>query len=308
GLKVLAHALDVLAADQRLDRLGPGRGRSQAALLHRLAELVVVDELPGRLHRGEQRRLGVARRRLRLLRLALRRQAADRLSLLDSRELAALAFLLLRSLRVRLESVDGAPARLERHLAARAEALVLDERHDRRPRIAGWRVEDGEEAARDEVEDAALVRRELADVVLDVGGNDRVVVVDARVVDDPAERELLQVEHVPRGGGVLGDREQRPRGRLELRDEVAREEARRGSRVGDRLLALVERLCGLERAARGEAEAAVRVALERGEVVEERRALGLLLALDRVDDAVLAGHALDDPVRAGSFLDPRLVA
>jgi len=118
----------------------------------------------------------------------------------------------------------------------------------------------------------------------------------------------MQVEHVPRGGGVLGDREQRPRGRLELRDEVAREEARRGSRVGDRLLALVERLCGLERAARGEAEAAVRVALERGEVVEERRALGLLLALDRVDDAVLAGHALDDPVRAGSFLDPRLVA
>src|SRR5207248_9240987 len=109
-----------------------------------------------------QRRLGVARRGLRLLRLARRRRPADRLSLLDSRELAAPAFRRLRSLRVRLESVDGAPARLERHLAARAEARVLDERHDHRPRIAGRRVEDGEEAARDEVEDATLVRRELA--------------------------------------------------------------------------------------------------------------------------------------------------
>src|SRR5205823_3180108 len=121
--------------------------------------------------------------------------------------------------------------------------------------------------------------------------------VDARVVDDAAERQLLEAEHVACGGRIVRDREQRLGGRLQLRDEVAGEEARRGARVRDRLLALVERLRGLERAARREAEASVRVALERGEVVEERRALGLLLALDRLDLAVLAGDALDDPVR-----------
>src|SRR5205085_5127796 len=95
-LEVLADALHVLAPDQRLDRLGPGRGSAEAALLHRLAELLVVDELAGRLHRGEERRLGVAGRRLRLLRLAGRCYAADALALLDRRELSALAVLLLR--------------------------------------------------------------------------------------------------------------------------------------------------------------------------------------------------------------------
>jgi hypothetical protein len=43
--EVLAGALDVLAPDQRLDRLRPrGRG-AEAALLHRLTELLVVDQL-----------------------------------------------------------------------------------------------------------------------------------------------------------------------------------------------------------------------------------------------------------------------
>ena len=156
-MEVLADALHVLAADQGLDRLGAGRGRPEAALLHRLAELLVVDELARRLHRGEERRLGVARRRLRLLRLAGRRDAADALALLDRRELSALAVLLLRLVGIRLEAVDAAPPGLERDLAAGAEPLLLDHRDDGRPRVTGRRVEDGEEAAGDEVEDAALV-------------------------------------------------------------------------------------------------------------------------------------------------------
>src|SRR5262249_59072177 len=109
-----------------------------------------------------------------------------------------------------------------------------------------------------------------------------------------SEWELLQPEHVARGRGVLADRLQRGGRRLQLRDEVAREPARARARVGDRLLVLVERLCDLQGAARGEAEAPVRVALERGEVVEQRRALGLLLALDRLDDAVLARDLAGD--------------
>src|SRR5205814_2025010 len=137
-LEVLADALHVLAPDQRLDRLGPGRRRAEPALLHRLAELLVVDELAGRLHRGEERRLGVARRRLRLLRLARGGEAAHLLALRELGKLDALAFALLLlglALLVGLEAVDGAPAGLEGHLAPRAEALALDEGDDRRPRV-----------------------------------------------------------------------------------------------------------------------------------------------------------------------------
>src|SRR5439155_25546452 len=96
----------------------------------------------------------------------------------------------------------------------------------------------------------------------------------------PAEGQLSEGEHVARGSCVLADRLEGPGRRLQLRDEVAGEPARARARIGDRLLVLVQRLRGLERAPGGEAEAAVGVALQRGEVVEERRALGLLLALD----------------------------
>ena len=52
-------------------------------------------------------------------------------------------------------------------------------------------MEDGQEALGDEVEDPPLVGRERLDVVVDVGGDDRVVVVDLGVVDDAAEGQLL---------------------------------------------------------------------------------------------------------------------
>src|SRR5205085_11153033 len=97
-LQVPAGALDVLSPDQRLDRLRPRRGGPETALLHRLAKLLVLDELAGGLHRREERRLRVARRRLRLLRLARGRHAADALALAELRQLdaLALAFFLLR--------------------------------------------------------------------------------------------------------------------------------------------------------------------------------------------------------------------
>src|SRR5690242_38311 len=98
------------------------------------------------------------------------------------------------------------------------------------------------------------------------------MVVDLRVVDDACQRELLEPEDVLRAGLVLADRREGRGRRLQLRDEVAGKPAGARPRVRDRLLVLVERLRGLQGAARGEAEAAVRVALQRGEVVEERRA------------------------------------
>src|SRR6185437_15170083 len=95
------------------------------------------------------------------------------------------------------------------------------------------------------------------------------------VVDDAAERQLVEREHVFGSLAVVLDRLQRRGGRLQLGNHVAGEEARGRTRIRDRLLALVERLRGLQRAPRGEAVATVGVTLERGQVVQERRALGL---------------------------------
>src|SRR5215207_11216991 len=153
-LEVLAYPLDVLAADQRLDDLGARRRSAEPPLFHCLSKLLLVDELPGRFHRGEQSRLGVARRRLRFLRLALGLDALDCLALLQLGQLALTLRVLVLLLRVvGLETVDAAPAGLERHLAPRAEALLLNLCDDRRARVARRRMEDGEEAPRDEVED-----------------------------------------------------------------------------------------------------------------------------------------------------------
>src|SRR5439155_4032375 len=129
--------------------------------------------------------------------LDLRRDAAHGLTLLERGDLPAFLLLVLRlPLMVRLEPVDGTPPGLERDLAARTEALLLDDRYHRRPRVARRWMEDREETSRDEIEDAALVRRQRRDVVVDVRRDDRVVVVDLRVVDHPLQRQLVERENV----------------------------------------------------------------------------------------------------------------
>ena len=73
---------------------------------------------------------------------------------------------------------------------------------------------------------------------------------------------------------------------------ILRQVAGVGSRIGQHLVLLVERLRERQRGARGEAEAAIGFALEGGEVVEERRTLrgGLLLFLDRAGLAFALGE------------------
>jgi len=149
-------------------------------------------------------------------------------------------------------------------------------------------MEDGEEALRDEVEHAPLVRRQRVHVLLDVRRDDRVMIVDLRVVDDPLQRQLVETQDVLRSPAVLGHRLQGGRRRLQLRDHVPGQIAGRRARIRDRLLPFVQGLRRLQRAPRREAVAAVCVTLQRGEVVEQGRALGLLLALDLLDRAVLA--------------------
>ena len=71
---------------------------------------------------------------------------------------------------------------------------------------------------------------------------------------------------------------------------------------------LVEPLGGGERAPGGEAEARVRLALQRGEVVEERRALLLRRLLELRDRARLAADGGDDRLGLGGGLQARLRA
>src|SRR6185295_17346333 len=70
----------------------------------------------------------------------------------------------------------------------------------------------------------------------------------------------------------------------------------------------VAALCGRERAAGGEAVARVRLALQRGQVEEERRALLALGLVELRDLAALAADGGDDRVGLRSALQPRLRA
>ena len=128
-------------------------------------------------------------------------------------------------------------------------------------------MEHGEEAARDEVEDAQVVGAHLLERVLAAGGDDGVVVGDLLVVDDAREREEVEAGDVLGGFGVLGPGADELGDGLDLGDHVAGEVARVGARVGERLVLLVAALGGGEGALGGEAEARVGLALERREVV-----------------------------------------
>ena len=54
---------------------------------------------------------------------------------------------------------------------------------------------------------------------------------------------------------------------------ILRQRARIGARISDHLVPLVKRLRDLQRAARGQAEAVVRFALQRRQIVKPRRSL-----------------------------------
>src|SRR2546430_12460595 len=98
--------------------------RADTRVLHRLAQLVVIDELAGRLHRPEQRRVTVAPRRFGFLARALDPLDLDLLALLQPRQPLLRWRLILLALARRVRGdlvIRPAPTRLEHHLAARAE-------------------------------------------------------------------------------------------------------------------------------------------------------------------------------------------
>ena len=126
-------ALDVADVDQPLDDRGARRRRADAGVLHRLAQLVVVDELAGGLHRGEQRRVGVAPRRLGLLALRADLERPDVLALRELRQRLVGALVVVRrtarprSPRRRRRASRARPARA-RACGRRASATVVSSR------------------------------------------------------------------------------------------------------------------------------------------------------------------------------------
>ena len=307
-----AVALDVADVDQALDDRGARGGRADAGVLHGLAQLVVVDELARGLHRGQQRRVGVAARRLGDLLLRGDLARVDGLAALELRELLRAALVVvggrLRTRGERLLAVDAAPAGHEQDAAGRAEDVRLDGRLQARVLEHGLGMEDGEEAAGDHVVDPPVVVGHLVELVVRVGRDDRVVVGDLRVVDHPVGREHVEPGHVRGRLGVLAVLADVAGDRLDLAAHVRGQEARVRTRVGERLVLLVEPLRRRERAPRGEAVPRVRLALERREVVQQRRLLGALGRLELGDLAGLAAHRGDDRLGLRGGLQPRLGA
>src|SRR3954447_6531023 len=76
-------ALHVADVDQALDDRRARGGRADPGVLHRLAQLVVLDQLAGGLHRAQQRRVGVAARRLGDLLLGAHLEHGDVLAALE---------------------------------------------------------------------------------------------------------------------------------------------------------------------------------------------------------------------------------
>ena len=115
----------------------------------------------------------------------------------------------------------------------------------------------------------------LSSLCSELRRDDRVVVGDLGVVDDAAERQQVEARRRTAAASRVarGRADHAPAIGLMLGDHVARQVARARARVRERLVLLVAALRRGERAARREAEAVVGLALQRGQVVEQRRAL-----------------------------------
>ena len=162
-------------------------GVPRPLLLERLLQLLVVDQLAGRLHRPEQARLGVGLRRRRLAPPDGRLVRAA----LAGAELGQVLLVLL--LVVGLAGVQGRPARLEHPHAPGPERHPVRHPGDGRHLLHAGGVEGGDQADDDRVEDLLRRRREGPRPL--AGRDDRVVVAHLRVVDDPpGEGEGVEVQ------------------------------------------------------------------------------------------------------------------
>ncbi len=263
GDQLAAFAVDVLLGDQAFDDLRAGRWRAEAAFGHRRTQFLVVHHLAGAFHRRQQRGFVEARWRLGLQRLEQDVLGGHGFALLHRHQLRAAAvlriFLVIRG----FLAIHREPARVDQHLALGLEGLALDAGDAGGDLVFGGRVEHREEALGDQVVDLVFgvgqVLRQRA------GGDDGEVVGDLGVVEDALVRlhPALPGDLVGEGRVLVGQGAHHLAHRGEV---VLGQGACVGTRVGQHLVLFVQCLCQLQRDACGEAETAVGLALQAGEV------------------------------------------
>ena len=274
-LQFIAVAEQVFLGDEALDDRG-ARGRcAEAALAHGFAQFLVVHQFARAFHRAEQRGFRVTRRRLGHRVAQVDVAGLDLFVRLHGHEVRA-ALLAFRD-DGRFLAVHFEPAGLEQNLALGLERLALDARDARGHEMLGRRIKHREKTPRDEV--VNLVLDLVQALRRHVGRDDRKVIADLRVVEDALVRPHPALVENRVGERVVGRAVHRLEHAAHGGNVILGQRARIGTRIGEHLVAFVERLRDLERARGGEAEAFVRVALEAGEIEQQRRELRGRLAL-----------------------------
>ena len=285
--QVASVANQIHLGDQSLDDRRARRGRAETAVAHGLAQFVVVHELARAFHRAEQRGFRVARRGLGDALLHLHVGRLDAFVGLHGRE-RRLFF------GIHFLAVHFQPARLHHHLAGAFERLALDARDAHRLHKFCRRIKHREEPLRHHVEQ--LLLRLAQSLGQHARWHDGKVIADLRVVEDAFVRmHPALLENFFRERTVAREVAQRVERLLDRGDVIFRQRARVRSRVGQHLVLFVERLGQSERVLRAETEASVRLALERRQVVKQRRHLRRGLAF-LGDDPGLA-----EALRANGF-------
>ena len=267
GDELAPFAQQVAFGDQPLDDGGAGGWRAQALAGHGLTQLVVVDQLAGAFHGREQRGLGVAGRRPGLVGLQGDLVGLHRFVGLDGHQVAGAVAT------AGVTTVDGQPAGVDQHAPFGLEGVTGHGGDAGGDQVFGRRVEHGHEAAHHQVVDLLLgIRQVLGSLQR---GDDGEVVGDLAVVEDP----LVGLDPVLFQDGAgkfavhagFGELAQRLAHRAQV---VLGQRPRIGTRVGEHLVLFVQRLGQCQGGLGREAEAAVGLALQRGQVKECRGDLG----------------------------------
>ena len=283
GYEVLALAAYVVALEERLDDAGSRRRASDAVLLERGAQFLVVHKLACRLHGSQERGFGVWLGWRGLL-LGKSRRVWTLFALDKGFERALFVVFLGLVVLMGVSGIDLTPSGGKNFLSRHLEVyLVYGSRH-RGGGEGAVGVEGGDEAAHDEVVDIVLEVGESSRLLS--GGNDGVVVGHLGGVED-----TLGLDE-----GLPGYRSHQFVIALEpvhdawtLGIDVVGEELGVDTRVSSELL-LIERLDNVKRHLGRVTELLVAVYLERGEVVEVGWGFGSLLLLHACHSE---GFALD---------------
>ena len=278
----------VLLVQQAFDDRRARRGGAEPLLLHRIPQLVVFHQLAGAFHGAKQRRFRVAGGRPGLESLGRDGFGGHRFTRGDRHQaLRPFGILVLRFL-----PVDREPAGPDQHLALGLEAVIQRTRDPGRDQVFRRREEHRHEAARDEIVELLFGLREILRRLQ--RRNDREVIADLGVVEDPAARlDVAVVEGHP--GVRLEVRHPALRehleGLLRHREIVLGQRPRIGARIRERLVPLVQTLGDRQRPLGGKAKPAVGLALQRRQVEQERAGLRGRLRLFG-HDGRLAAHRI----------------